>query len=60
MLFMANITLVCDTRYDLTELCLELWNWLAALTEVLSIVVYDKRPWIFLEAAQEALKALAF
>lgn len=54
MLFMANITLVCDTRYDLTELCLELWNWLAALTEVLSIVVYDKRPWIFLEAAQEA------
>lgn len=60
MFFMTNITLVCDTRPGVTELYLELWNRLAALTEVLSIVVYDKHPSIFLETAQKALKALAF
>jgi len=42
MLFVTNITLVCDTRCGLTELSLELQNWLAALTEVLSVVVYNK------------------
>lgn len=57
---MTNIILVCDTTCGLTGLSLELWNWIAALAEVLNVVVHNKDPWDFLETAQKALKALAF